>query len=43
MLLARGRSQRVPPVLAHLPDGSYLSNFDGLTVRIIEAHLTDER
>ena len=40
MLLARGRSQRVPPVLAHLPDGSYLSNFDGLTVRIIEADLT---
>jgi Transposase DDE domain len=39
MLLARGRSQRVPPV-AHLPDGSYLSNFGGLTVRIIEADLT---
>ena len=40
MLLARGRSQRVPPVLAHLPDGSYLSDLDGLAVRIIEADLT---
>ncbi|WP_219417095.1 transposase [Pseudonocardia nigra] len=39
MLLARGRSQRVPPVLRHLPDGSYLSNLDGLAVRIIEADL----
>jgi hypothetical protein len=28
-------------VLQHLPDGSYLSNLDGLTVRIIEADLTD--
>ncbi|ODU07675.1 MAG: hypothetical protein ABS81_00870 [Pseudonocardia sp. SCN 72-86] len=40
MLLARGKSQRVPPVLAHLPDGSYLSNFDGLAVRIVEADVT---
>ncbi|TWF82331.1 DDE family transposase [Pseudonocardia hierapolitana] len=40
MLLARARSQRVPPVLTHLPDGSYLSDLDGLAVRIIEADLT---
>ena len=40
MLLARGRSQRVPPVLAHLADGSYLSDLDGLAVRIIEAQVT---
>jgi hypothetical protein len=40
MLLARGRSQRVPPVLRHLPDGSYLSDLDGLAVRIIEAEVT---
>lgn len=40
MLLARARSQRVPPVLKHLPDGSYLSELDGLAVRIIEADLT---
>jgi hypothetical protein len=39
-LLARARSQRVPVVLKHLPDGSYLSELDGLTVRIIEADLT---
>lgn len=39
-LLARVRSQRVPPVLKHLPDGSYLSDLDGLAVRIIEADLT---
>ena len=39
MLLARARSQRVPPVLKHLPDGSYLSELDGLAVRIIEADL----
>ena len=43
MLLARARSTRKPPVLAHLPDGSYLSRLDGqdgppgLGVRIIEA------
>ena len=40
MLLARVRSQRIPPVLQHLPDGSYLSDLDGLAVRIIEADLT---
>ncbi len=36
-LLARGTSTRHPPVLEHLPDGSYLSHLDGLRVRIIEA------
>lgn len=40
MLLARSKSTRNPPVLKHLPDGSYLSDLDGLTVRIIEAELT---
>ncbi|HEX2301008.1 MAG TPA: IS4 family transposase, partial [Pseudonocardiaceae bacterium] len=40
VLLVRARSQRVPPVLQHLPDGSYLSDLDGLAVRIIEAELT---
>src|SRR3954469_22362179 len=40
MLLARIKSTRNPPVLTHLPDGSYLSCMDGLTVRIIEAGLS---
>ena len=40
MLLARGTSTRRPPVLEHLPDGSYRSDLDGLPVRIIEADLT---
>ncbi|MBV8995659.1 MAG: IS4 family transposase, partial [Pseudonocardiales bacterium] len=40
MLLARAKTTRRPPVLAHLPDGSYLSDLDGLAVRIIEAELT---
>jgi Transposase DDE domain len=40
MLLARSKSTRNPPVLEHLPDGSYLSELDGLRVRIIEADLT---
>jgi hypothetical protein len=40
VLLARVRSQRVPAVLKHLPDGSYLSELDGLAVRIIEADVT---
>jgi hypothetical protein len=40
MLLARATSTRNPPVLEHLPDGSFLSDLDGLQVRIIEAHLT---
>ena len=39
MLLARGTSTRCPPVLEHLPDGSYRSDLDGLPVRIIEADL----
>ena len=39
-LLARSKSTRHPPVLKHLPDGSYLSCLDGLDVRIIEADLT---
>ena len=40
MLLARAKSTRNPQVLAHLPDGSYLSELDGLKVRIVEADLT---
>ena len=40
MLLARAKSTRNPQVLEHLPDGSYLSCLNGLTVRIIEAALT---
>jgi hypothetical protein len=39
MLLARSKSTRNPAVLRHLPDGSYLSNLDGLPVRIIDADL----
>jgi hypothetical protein len=35
--LARAKSTRTPLVLAHLPDGSYLSRLDSLEVRIIEA------
>ena len=38
--LVRSRSTRRPPVLARLPDGSFLSDLDGLTVRIIDAELT---
>jgi hypothetical protein len=37
--LIRGTSTRKPPVLEVLPDGSYLSELDGLKVRIIEADL----
>ena len=40
MLLARATSTRKPAVLRHLPDGSYLSELDGLPVRIIEADLS---
>jgi hypothetical protein len=40
MVLARAKSTRNPPVLEHLPDGSYLSCLSGLAVRIIEAALT---
>jgi hypothetical protein len=39
-LLARAKSTRNPAVLKHLPDGSYLSCLNGLTVRIIEADVT---
>jgi len=39
-VLARARCSRNPQVAAHLPDGSYLSRLDGLSVRIIEADLT---
>ena len=39
-LLARMTAQRRPPVLAALPDGSFLSMFGELRVRIIEATIT---
>jgi hypothetical protein len=38
--LVRGKSTRRPPVLAQLPDGSFVSDLDGMTVRIIDAELT---
>jgi hypothetical protein len=38
-LLVRCKSTRKPPVLKHLPDGSYLSDLNGLPVRIIDADL----
>jgi hypothetical protein len=38
-VLARAKSTRTPLVLAHLPDGSYLSRLDGLDVRIVEAEI----
>lgn len=38
--LVRSKSTRRPPVLTHLPDGSYLSDLNGLRVRIIDAQLT---
>jgi hypothetical protein len=37
--LVRGTATRKPPVSEILPDGSYLSEIDGLKVRIIEADL----
>jgi hypothetical protein len=37
--LIRVRSTRKPPVIEILPDGSYLSETDGLAVRVIEAVL----
>ena len=37
--LVRGSATRKPPVLDVWPDGSYLSEIDGLAVRIIEADL----
>jgi hypothetical protein len=39
MLLARAKSTRNPPVLEHLPDGSYLSRLDDLAVRMIDAQV----
>jgi Insertion element 4 transposase N-terminal/Transposase DDE domain len=38
--LARAKSTRIPVVLQHLPDGSYLSRLDSLEVRIVEAEVT---
>jgi len=38
--LVRSKSTRRPPVLTHLPDGSFLSELNGLPVRIIDAELT---
>jgi hypothetical protein len=40
LLVARAKCTRHPPVLGHLPDGSYLSRLGGLAVRIIEASVT---
>ena len=40
LLVARAKSTRHPYVLGHLPDGSYLSDLGGLTVRMIEASVT---
>ena len=37
--LARAKSTRIPLVLQHLPDGSYLSRLDRLDVRIVEAEV----
>jgi hypothetical protein len=39
MLLARAKSTRNPPVLEHLPDGSYLSRLDDLPVWMIDAQV----
>ncbi len=39
MLLARAKSTRNPPVLEHLPDGSYLSRLDDLPVRMVDAQV----
>ena len=36
---ARAKSTRHPPVLGHLPDGSYLPDLGGLAVRVIEARM----
>lgn len=40
MFLVRVKCTRVLPVLAVLPDKSFLSRLDGLTVRVIEAEIT---
>jgi len=39
VLLARAKSTRNPPVLEHLPDGSYLSRLGDLAVRMIDAQV----
>ncbi|WP_329460941.1 IS4 family transposase [Streptomyces sp. NBC_01431] len=39
-LLIRLNPRRRPAVLATLPDGSFLTRFNGLKLRIIEAHIT---
>ncbi|MGW1056380.1 IS4 family transposase [Streptomyces sp. NPDC001155] len=39
-LLVRLNPRRRPAVLATLPDGSFLTRFHGLKLRIIEAHIT---
>jgi hypothetical protein len=39
VLLARAKSTRIPLVLRHLPDGSFLSRLDRLDVRIVEAEV----
>ena len=38
--LVRSRSTRRPPVLTHLPDGSFLSDLHGVSIRIIDAELS---
>jgi hypothetical protein len=38
-ILARAKDTRNPVVVHRFPDGSYLSDLDGLRVRIIDAHL----
>lgn len=39
-ILVRGKAGRRPPVLARLPDGSYLTLIDELRMRVIEAEIT---
>jgi hypothetical protein len=38
--LVRARNTRKPPVLAILPDGSYLTRIEGMRLRVIEASVT---
>jgi hypothetical protein len=39
-LLIRAKSRRVLPVIARLPDGSWLSRLGGIEVRVIDAEIT---
>jgi hypothetical protein len=39
MLLCRAKATRNPPVMVHLPDGSYLSQLGDLPVRMIDAQV----